>query len=113
VLDISITVITIIFRSYLADQSMDHLSSTLKKGGIKDLLLFFPDNTRSPKRLDEHFRKENLIVVADWWAKKQYAAQKEAIIRDLKELLERDESVEHVRARFFYSDLFFGGGRRS
>ncbi|KAF8973283.1 hypothetical protein BDZ97DRAFT_1912836 [Flammula alnicola] len=71
--DVAINVVTIVFRTYLVDQSMDHLSATLKRGGIKDLLAFFPPNKREGKYLEEHFRKEGLPQVADWWAKKQYA----------------------------------------
>ncbi|KII92406.1 hypothetical protein PLICRDRAFT_37184 [Plicaturopsis crispa FD-325 SS-3] len=96
--DVSVSVITIIFRSYLVDQTMDHLSSTLKKGGIKDLLAFFPPGKREGKSLEEHFRKEGLPQVADWWAKKQYAVVKEGIVRDLTELCERGESPEQIIA---------------
>jgi len=96
--DVSISVLTIVFRSYMADQAMDHLSATLKRGGIKDLLAFFPPNKREGKYLEEHFRKENLPQVADWWAKKQYAVVKEGIIKDLSEMIEHDESTEHIIA---------------
>lgn len=75
---------------------MDHLSATLKRGNIKDLLAFFPVNRREPKFLEEHFKKEGLTQVADWWAKKQYAVVKESIISELKELCEREETPEHV-----------------
>ncbi|KAF5322456.1 hypothetical protein D9619_001797 [Psilocybe cf. subviscida] len=94
--DVSITVLTIVFRTYLVDQSMDHLSATLKRGGIKDLLAFFPPNRREGKHLEEHFKKEGLSQVADWWAKKQYAVVKEGIISDLSEMLENDAPAEQV-----------------
>ena len=42
----SIAVLTIIFRAYLAEQSVDHLATMLRKGGIKDLTAFFPPNKR-------------------------------------------------------------------
>jgi len=96
--DVAISVVTIIFRSYLVDQSMDHLSATLKRGGIKDLLAFFPPNKREGKYLEEHFRKEGLSQVADWWAKKQYAVVKEGIIKDLSEMLEGEDTTEQVIA---------------
>lgn len=96
--DVAVSVVTIIFRSYLVDQSMDHLSATLKRGGIKDLLAFFPPNKREGKYLEEHFRKEGLPQVADWWAKKQYAVVKEGIIKDLSEMLEGEDTTEQVIA---------------
>ncbi|KAJ7925304.1 hypothetical protein B0H13DRAFT_1975944 [Mycena leptocephala] len=93
---VSVSVVTLVFRAYLVDQSMDHLSGTLKKGGVKDLLAFFPPNKRTSKELEDHFRKANLVPVADWWAKKQYAVVKEGIVRDLQELCEREEPPEQI-----------------
>lgn len=78
---------------------MEHLSATLKKGGIKDLFAFFPPNKREAKFLEEHFKKAGIPQVAEWWAKKQYAVVKEGIIKELSETLEREESVEQVRKR--------------
>lgn len=96
VVDVSINVMTQVFRSYLAELSMDHLSPALKKGGIKDLLAFFPPNKREGKYLEEHFRKEGLPQVAEWWTKKQYAALKASLIKELHEMIERDDSIEQV-----------------
>lgn len=95
--DVAIDVITLVFRAYLGDQSMDHLSATLKRGGIKDLLLFFPPNKREGRILEEYFRTQGLPQVADWWAKKQTTALKERIIKDLKDLTERGESSDQAR----------------
>ncbi|KAF8161082.1 hypothetical protein B0H34DRAFT_781704 [Crassisporium funariophilum] len=96
--DVAVSVITLVFRSYLLDQSMDHLSSTLKRGGVKDLLSFFPPNKREAKFLEEHFKKEGLTQVADWWAKKQYAVVKEGIIKDLSEMREHEDTTEQIIA---------------
>ncbi|KAK7057189.1 hypothetical protein R3P38DRAFT_2839838 [Favolaschia claudopus] len=93
---VSVSVVTLVFRAYLVDQSMEHLAGTLKRGGIKDLLLFFPPNKRNSKELEEHFKKAGLAVIAEWWAKKQYAVVKDSIVKDLVELCERDETPEHI-----------------
>ncbi|KXN90608.1 Basic leucine zipper and W2 domain-containing protein 1-A [Leucoagaricus sp. SymC.cos] len=95
-LDVSINILTLIFRAYLTDQSMDHLSATLKRGGIKDLLAFFPPNKRETKTLEEHFRKVGLPQVADWWSKKQYAVLKDGLVKELTDLVERQESAENI-----------------
>lgn len=87
---------TLIFRAFLVDQSMDHLASALKKAGIKDMLAFFPPNKRDGKVLDDHFKKKGMPQVAEWWAKKQYAVVKESIVKDLQEMSEHDESTEQV-----------------
>ncbi|KAF8134551.1 hypothetical protein EV363DRAFT_1430096 [Boletus edulis] len=94
--DASIAVLAIIFRAYLADQSMDHLAAALKRGNIKDLLLFFPPNRRDAKILDDFFRKEGLPQVAEWYTKKQYALAKEGIIAELKSLSGHEESTETI-----------------
>ncbi|KAI0087999.1 eukaryotic translation initiation factor 5C [Irpex rosettiformis] len=96
--DVSVEIITLIFRAYLAEQSMDHLSTALRKGGVKDLLAFFPPNKRQDKYVDEHFRKAGLPQVADWWTKKQYAALKETIIAAIKDSLNNDEPHGEVVA---------------
>ncbi|KAF8906547.1 hypothetical protein CPB84DRAFT_1813797 [Gymnopilus junonius] len=96
--DVAINVLTLILRAYLVDQSMDHLSAALKRGGIKDLLAFFPPNKREGKYLEEHFKKEGLSQVAEWWAKKQYAVVKETIIKELSEMQEREDTPEQVIA---------------
>ncbi len=65
-------------------QSMEHLAGTLKRGGIKDLILFFPPNKRDDKTLEQHFRKAGLPQIAEWWTKRQYASLKEDIIKELQ-----------------------------
>ncbi|KAF8629652.1 hypothetical protein AX17_005591 [Amanita inopinata Kibby_2008] len=96
--DLAVNVLTLILRAYLNDQSMEHLSATLKRGGIKDLLAFFPPSKRDGKILEEHFRKESLPQVAEWWAKKQYAVVKDSLIKELRELCEREESSQAITA---------------
>jgi hypothetical protein len=76
---------------------MEHLSTALRKGGVKDMLAFFPQNKRQDKFVDEHFRNAGLPQVAEWWTKKQYAALKENIISGIKEALSNDDSHDEVR----------------
>jgi len=89
-------IIAIVFRTYIAEQSIDQLAGILKKGGIKDLLLFFPPNKREDKLLDEFFRKQGLAQVADWWTKKKYAMLKEEVIKTIKGHLEHGDSNPDV-----------------
>ena len=95
--------LTLVFRAYLSAQSMEHLAGTLKRGGIKDLLLFFPPNKRDDKTADEHFRRAGLVQIAEWWTKRQYASLKEAIVAQLREMLGHGDAhadiVAAVRAR--------------
>ncbi|TCD64170.1 hypothetical protein EIP91_004483 [Steccherinum ochraceum] len=96
--DVSISVITIIFRSYMNEQSMDHLATSLRKGGIKDLTAFFPPNKRDDKALEEHFRSAGLGQVADWWTKRQFASLKENVMKSTKELLAHESSHAEIVA---------------
>ena len=107
-LDVAADIIAIVFRTYIAEHSIDHLASTLKKGGIKDLLLFFPQNKREDKILDEFFRKQGLTQVADWWTKKKYAILKEDVIKTIKEYLERGDSNPDVRRDLLENNPFWG-----
>jgi hypothetical protein len=91
VADLSVNVLTVILRVYVSETSMDHLAAALKKGGIKDLLIFFPPNRRSDAVLDAHFRSAGLPQVADWWTRKRNAVVKEDIAKAVKEALERED----------------------
>jgi len=99
---LSLSVATTVFRAYLVDQSMDQLGGALRRGGIKDLLVFLPANKRDPKALEEHFKKEGLPQVAEWFAKRQYAVAKDSIVKTLKELCEdeartNDEIIDALK----------------
>jgi hypothetical protein len=96
--DVAINAITIIFRIYLADQTMEHFAANLKKGGIKDLLAFFPSNKRNAKALDAHFRDAGLPQVSDWFMKRQTVAAKEALAQELKERLHAEETNDQVHS---------------
>ena len=100
--DIAVNILTLIFRAYLAEQSMESLAGILKRGGIKDLSAFFPPNRRDDKVLDEHFRKEGLPQVADWWTKKQNALIKEDITNVVRESLEHEEAPSNVSLLIVY-----------
>lgn len=77
---------------------MEHLSGLLKKGGIKDLLLFFPPSKRTANDLYTHFRGAELPAIADWYNKKQNSALKTELIAQLKEMCENEESPEAIVA---------------
>ncbi|KIY46214.1 ARM repeat-containing protein [Fistulina hepatica ATCC 64428] len=96
--DVSTDVVTLIFRAYLSELSMEHLAAALKKGGVKDLLLFFPENKREGKILEDHFRKAGLPQISEWYAKKQSTVLKDAMVKALRELCEHEESAEQITA---------------
>lgn len=93
----ALTILTFIFRAFLGDQSMDHLSSALKRGGVKDLMDFFPPNRRNITNLDAYFKEKGLPVVAEWYARRLFAAVKEVVVNGLRDLSEKEEGVDAVR----------------
>lgn len=88
---------TLIIRTYLASQSLDHLSTAIRKGGIKDLADFFPPSKRDPKTVQAHFREAGLPQVADWYTKKQDAVVKGSIVKTLQEMCEAEDPTDEVR----------------
>lgn len=101
-------VIAIIFKTYLSENSMDHLSANLKKGGIKDLSLFFPQNKRGEKDVEQFFKNRGLGQVADWWTKKRHALLKDELIKAMKECQTNGNTVPDVRRYLLGVDLFLG-----
>lgn len=75
---------------------MDSLAAKLKKGGVRDLLLFCPVHKRELPYLEAHFKNAGLPQVVDWYVKRQYAIIKEGVISHLKEMVDQEESNEAV-----------------
>ncbi|RKO88031.1 hypothetical protein BDK51DRAFT_24474, partial [Blyttiomyces helicus] len=76
-----------VFKSYLDEQSIDHLSATLKKSGIDNKLLdFFPPNKREEEYLTRHFESEGLKPLVDYFRKRQQFAVKDKTGAELKEM---------------------------
>ena len=86
------TILTLLFRAHLGDQSMDHLSS-LKRGGVKDFIDFFPPDKRNVTNLDAYFKEKGLPVVAKWYARRLFAAVKDVVVKDLSE---KEDGIEVV-----------------
>ncbi|EJD37513.1 ARM repeat-containing protein [Auricularia subglabra TFB-10046 SS5] len=94
--DVSLNLLTRIIRAYLSEQNVDHLATTLRKGGIKDLTLFFPPNKRTATHLQDHFKENGMPQVAEWWAKRQTVGARQELISKLKEMYENDEAPEAI-----------------
>ena len=95
--DISLGIVTLVFRAFLAEQTMEQLATTLRKGGIKDILSFFPAGKKDPKALEEYFKAQGLSQVSDWYIKRQYAAVKDSTTKTIKEMLHEDDASDDVR----------------
>lgn len=86
------------FRAYLAEQSVEQLGSALRKGGVRDPLLFFPQTRRSqPGLVVTHFRSVGLNQVADYFQRRAIKETRDATAARLREMrgpdIEEDEKV--------------------
>lgn len=101
--EVALNFITTFFKAYLSVQTMDHLTITLRKSGVNDLLLVFPQPKRDRVHLEAHFKKEGLPQIVDWYTKKVNTAAKDQIVARVKEMIQAEESsddiVEWIKAR--------------
>lgn len=94
--DLALNFITQVFRVYLKEQSMDHLASVLRKGGIRDWMLFFPQTKRSqPDVIFQYFRSPevNLPQVADYYARRQRKELREQTAAELGSMVKNEEAT--------------------
>lgn len=82
-----------VFRSYLVDGTIDTLGSALRKGGIRDPLLFFPQQKRSqPGVVSNHFKSAGLPTVADYWSRRAAKDARDGVVARLGEMRTDDSS---------------------
>jgi hypothetical protein len=94
--EVALNFITTFFKAYLSVQTMDHLTITLRKSGVNDLLLVFPQPKRDRVHLEAHFKKEGLPQIVDWYTKKVNTAAKDQIVARVKEMIQAEESSDDV-----------------
>lgn len=88
--------LTSFIRSYLAKGNVDTLGSTLRRSGLKDIALVFPPSSRDRKHLEEHFKKEGLGQINEWYAKIAMGEMKDQTIVGIEQMINDEESNETV-----------------
>ncbi|PKI82283.1 hypothetical protein MVES_003790 [Malassezia vespertilionis] len=97
--DLALSFITQVFRAFLKNQSMEQLSSALRKGGIRDWLLFFPPQKRSsPGAVPTYFRSVELPQVSDYYMRRQNKELREQTSADLAALVSAEGSTKEEMA---------------
>nr|GMC76298.1 basic leucine zipper and W2 domain-containing protein 2-like [Ipomoea batatas] len=94
--------ITDFFKVYLVDNSLDDLISILKRGKVDDNLLeFFPSAKRTPEAFSEHFTKEDLLPLVEYYKKKIFEVKlkdmKTALTTQISEEADMSEVLETVK----------------
>jgi hypothetical protein len=93
--DVAINFIDVVFKTYLTESTIDQLGSALRKGGIKEPLLFFPQTRRSqPGLVSTHFRSVGLNSVADYFQRRAAKEIRDSTIARLSEM--RGSEVEEA-----------------
>lgn len=93
--DLALNFLDDVFRAYLAENTIDNLGSLLRKGGIRDPLLFFPPQKRSqPGVVTNHFKAANLPSVAEYWQKRANKDARDSVTARLAEM-RTDESTNN------------------
>ena len=93
---VALSFLTAFFRQYLARQGIDQLGSTLRRSGLKDIILVFPHQVRDRKHLDDHFKKANLPQINEWYAKLAMGEAKDSTIANVERMINDEDSNELV-----------------
>jgi hypothetical protein len=94
----AIAFLTVYLKAFLANDTLDLLTASLRKGGVSDLLEFFPANRRTFPELAAHFKAAKLDVVLDAYQKQRGGEIARETLSHLKEMVTGTESSnEEVR----------------
>lgn len=96
----SLTFLTTFLKSYLLTESLDHLSSSLRKGALTNLEAFFPASKASPTELAAYFKAAGLAGVVDFYTKQKSGQAKEITFARLRELVAEEADEDDVRFLF-------------
>jgi len=84
-------------RTFLSvDPSVEHLATSLRRGGITSLIEFMPANRRTFPELAAVFKKAGLESVTDLYQKQRGAGMSKEILSHLKEMIAGTDSNEEI-----------------
>ncbi|KAH8919527.1 ARM repeat-containing protein [Atractiella rhizophila] len=88
--------ITIYLRTYLKQETPEHMASSLRRTGNQNLLQFFPPAQQTSNDVATHFTNENLKPVVDFNHSILTSLAREEISTHLTEMFEHEEPHEDV-----------------
>lgn len=92
----SLTFLTTFFKSYLSTESLDHLATSLRKGGLSDLEAYFPPPRNTAIELSNHFKSIGLGGVVEFYTKQKSGQAKEDMAYRMKEFMADDADMDEV-----------------
>lgn len=94
---VALDFLTAFCKQYFASkQTIDQLGSAIRRSGLKDIASTIPLQVRNRQYLEDHFKKEGLPQVNEWYAKLALGEVKDQTISNLVALINDEESVPSV-----------------
>ncbi|KAK6908091.1 hypothetical protein I203_102092 [Kwoniella mangroviensis CBS 8507] len=94
--NIGLNFFTSFAKFYLSKSSIDQFSSAVRRSGLKDILNLFPLQTRDKTHLHQHFKKEGLQPIVDWYNKLALGEVKEETVQSVERMINDEESNEQI-----------------
>ncbi|RXK36793.1 hypothetical protein M231_05954 [Tremella mesenterica] len=94
--NIALDFLTSFFKTFLSKQNVDVLGSTLRKSGLKDIALVFPIQVRDKRHLAEHFSKEGLEKINEWYAKVALGESEKETVANVSRMVNEEETSEQM-----------------
>ncbi|KAH9814856.1 hypothetical protein DFH28DRAFT_928471 [Melampsora americana] len=95
---ISLNFVTKVFRAYLQVENSDHLSGSLRRGGVTDIYGFFPPHARERTDLEAHFKTEKLDAIITFAQKQKSGQIRDETLAHLKEMVASEEPRAEIIA---------------
>jgi hypothetical protein len=93
----AVSFLTLFCKTYIASESVEHLCSSLRKGGVTDLEGFFPPSKQNATELSAHFKAQGLEGVVAFYLKQKSGQAKEDTLARLKEFVAEEADYDEVR----------------
>jgi len=88
--------LTVYLKTYLTNESIDHLFSSLRRGGCHDLMEFLPASRRSMPELAAAFKKVGLDAITDMFQKQRANEVIKVTSAHLREMIAGSDSNEEI-----------------
>jgi hypothetical protein len=94
---LSLQFVTNVFKTYLNDQSIEHLGAVLRRNQMDMKLMdYFPANKRTDEFFARHFATEDLSSLVEYYNKRQLSSKKELLAKTLTDMFSSSTSLLEV-----------------
>ena len=93
---VALDFLTSFIKVYVSRSGLEGVASTLRRSGLPDISLVFPQNQRARPAMETHWKNEGLSQVNDWQAKKVTGAVKDETIAAVARMIQEGDSNDLV-----------------